>query len=335
MTANSPTASSPAATPPAAEIALRPAEMHLYKPNDPATAIVSKSELCTVSKKAAGFVRHIEFDVSGTNLVGRAIPGQSIGVVPPGTDANGKPHKLRLYSLASPSGGETGDGTRLSTTVKRVIDEHWESHALFTGVCSNYLCNLKVGDTVKLAGPSGKRFVLPATISDHDYIFFATGTGIAPFRGMLLDILRSGAPSKVALIMGTPYSSDLLYHSDMLDLAAKHPNFTYLPTISRERNDGPKGPGTLGKLYVQDRLTANAEQLGAMLRSPRALIYICGIAGMELGIFQQLATTLSGSDRDQYLTATAEVMANTKGWERNQLHRDIHLSKRIFLEVYS
>lgn len=318
-----------------AEIALRPVEMHIYKPNDPATGTITKSEICTASKKAAGFVRHIEFDVSGTNLVGRAIAGQSIGVLAPGLDAHGKLHKLRLYSLASPSGGEDGNGAILSTTVKRSIDEHWDTHKLFAGVCSNQLCDLQVGDKVALAGPSGKRFVLPQNIADHDYIFFATGTGIAPFRGMTMDIFKASTTAKVALIMGSPYASDLLYHHQMLDLAAAHSNFTYLPTISRERNDSPLGPGTLGKLYVQDRLTTDAEQLGSILRSPRTLIYICGIAGMELGIFQNMVAQLTGSDLEQYITAGGEVMANVKNWNRQQLHRDIHLSKRIFLEVYS
>ncbi len=42
--------------------------------------------------------------------------GQSIGVVPPGTDANGKPHKLRLYSIASSAPGDFGDYKTVSLT---------------------------------------------------------------------------------------------------------------------------------------------------------------------------------------------------------------------------
>ena len=328
---------------PAAEIPLRTAEMHLYKPTDPATATITKSEICTASKKAAGFCHHIEFDVAGSNLVGRAIPGQSIGVLAPGLDALGRPHKLRLYSLASPSGGETGDGTILSTTVKRTLDEHWESHKLFTGVCSNYLCDLQVGDQIKLTGPAGKKFVLPQAAHQHDYIFFATGTGIAPFRGMILDLLRAPDPaaSRIALIMGSPYASDLMYDPLFRELAAKHPNFYYIPAISRERNDklalaaSPGVPGALPKLYVQDRLATDPELLGSMLKNPRTLIYICGIAGMEIGIFQQLPKLLSGSDLEQYLTAPAELLANTSAWQRSMLHKEIHLSRRISMEVYA
>ena len=103
---------------------------------------------------------------------------------------------VRLYSLASPTRGEIDEGGvrrphLVSTTVKRTIDEHHDTHKLFLGVASNYLCDLHVGDEVKLTGPAGKRFLIPSRPGEHDYLFFATGTGIAPFRGMLIDLLEA------------------------------------------------------------------------------------------------------------------------------------------------
>ncbi|MCE2966578.1 MAG: hypothetical protein ACK55O_16195 [Phycisphaerales bacterium] len=324
MSAHDTVAGSPAAVGPV----LREAVMHLYKPTAPGMATITKTEICTASKKAAGFVRHIEFDVSGTDLAGKCIPGQSIGVIPPGVDANGKPHKLRLYSLASPSAGEDGKGTILATTVKRTIDEHHDHHRLFLGVCSNYLCDLQPGDKIQITGPAGKKFVLPANAQDHDYVFFATGTGIAPFRGMIIDLLKENPAAKIALIMGSPYSSDLLYDGFFRELGRKHPNFRYLPAISREPN------GTHGRLYVQDRLRTDSDVLMPMLAGPRTLVYICGIAGMELGILAQIATQLSGAEREQYLR-TDPPAADVKTWDRSMLHKSIHLSRRIFMEVYS
>jgi ferredoxin--NADP+ reductase len=311
------------------EVPLRDAVMHLYKPAAPAIGRVVKSEICTASKKAAGFVRHVEIDVSGTELVGKCIPGQSIGVIAPGVDAKGLTHKVRLYSLASPTGGESGDGTILSTTVKRTIDEHWENHTLFRGVCSNFLCDAQVGDALTLTGPAGRKFVLPADASNHDYIFFATGTGIAPFRGMLMDLLKQAPTSRVVLIMGSPYSSDLIYHAQFEAIAAKHPQFVYLPTISREDNQGQ------GKLYVQDRLRTHGDLLRPMLSNGRTLVYICGIAGMELGIFQHLAKLLPSDARELYLNCDQETLAGVAGWQRSMLHKQIHLTKRVFMEVYA
>jgi ferredoxin--NADP+ reductase len=319
-------------TPPTAgapEIVLPEAKMHLYRPTEPVTVKVTRNEVCT-SRKAAGFVRHVEFDVSGTGLAGNVLPGQSIGVLAPGQDEKGRPHAVRLYSVASPTRGEDGRGQVISTTVKRTIDEHWETHRLFLGVCSNYLCDLQVGDEVRLSGPSGKRFLLPTDRAAHDYLFFATGTGIAPFRGMVIDLLESGVQSRVALVMGSPYATDLIYDPFFRELAQKHPNFTYLTALSRERQADGHDP-----MYVQDRVTTNKDQLLPLLSGDRTLIYVCGIAGMELGIFQHMARHLPDAAREQYLTLEPAALENIGAWDRKMLHRQIKPTKRVFLEVYA
>lgn len=303
--------------------------MHLYRPNEPVTVRVTKNDVCT-SRKAGAFVRHLEFDVGGTLLEGQVVPGQSIGVVAPGNDEKGRPHAVRLYSVASPSMGEDGAGKIISTTVKRTIDEHWESRKLFLGVASNHLCDLAVGDEVRLSGPNGKRFLLPTDHTAHDYVFFATGTGIAPFRGMVLDLLRTETQSRVALVMGSPYSTDLLYHDLFSRLASEHERFTYLTAISREKQSDGHDP-----MYVQDRLSTNRDELGAMLSSERTLVYVCGLAGMELGIFKQMARILRESTLEQYLKIEPEAMGDLEAWDRKMLHRQIKPSKRVFLEVYA
>ncbi|MBX3357696.1 MAG: hypothetical protein KF745_04630 [Phycisphaeraceae bacterium] len=321
------------------KIDLPEVSMHIVRPVEPVQARVVKSELCT-SRKAAGVVRHIELDVSGTPLVGTFIPGQSFGVIPPGVDENGRPHKVRLYSVASPTRGEPSGphGAVISTTVKRTIDEHWESHRLFLGVASNFMCDAQVGDTMMVSGPNGKRFILPARIHEHDYLFFATGTGIAPFRGMLIDLLASGAESRITLVMGAPYATDLLYHDFFLDMQSRYPNFQYITAVSRERQSDGHDP-----LYVQDRLSTDRDRLLPLLDSPRTLIYICGIAGMELGIFQQLALQLRTSVLEQYLHVDADAMAAITtlgrgaggGWTRQMIHKQVRPTRRVFMEVYA
>lgn len=303
--------------------------MHLYKPTEPVAVKIHKSEICT-ARKASGFVRHVEFDVTGTALAGNCVPGQSIGIVPPGVDEKGRPQKVRLYSLASPSRGEGGNPGIISTTVKRTISEHWETHKLFLGVASNYLCDLQVGDTVMMSGPNGKRFVIPARPEEHDYFFFATGTGIAPFRGMVIDLLESGVKSEVTLAMGSPYATDLLYHDFFLAMQEKHPNFQYITAISREKQADGHDP-----MYVQDRLRTDRDRLLPKLLSPRTLIYICGMAGMELGIFQQMARMLTGDALAQYLEVDSTLLSDINSWTRQMLHRQIKATRRVFLEVYA
>lgn len=309
--------------------ALAAAKMHLSTPANPGVGTVVSSERCTATKKAAGIVRHVAIDVSGTPLAGNFIAGQSFGVIPPGTDANGKPHKLRLYSIASPSFGEDGQGNVLATTVKRVVDEHDETHKLFLGVCSNYLCDLQLGDKVTVTGPSGKRFVLPEAPSEHDYVFFATGTGIAPFRGMVMDLIKAGVSSNITLVMGSPYATDLLYDAQMRELASKHANFRYITALSRE-----KQPDGSPAMYVHDRIRHSRDVLVPLLSGDRTLVYICGIAGMELGVIQRMAELLPPMAREQFIHADAATLANIGGWKRAMLHKEVGLTRRMFLEVY-
>lgn len=308
-------------------------DMHLHAVNDPFDGVVVDTRRCTASTKAAGFVRHVSIDVSGSRIAGKIRPGQAFGVIPPGLTDAGQPHKLRLYSVASPTAGEDGHGNVIATTVKRLIDEHHETNKLFLGVASNFLCDLRPGDRVKVTGPSGKRFVLPEDTSKHDYVFFATGTGIAPFRGMLLDLARDNAkratPSRAVLVMGSPYATDLLYHDELQALAREHSWFTYLTTLSRERQFDGKSP-----MYVQDRIGASPELMRDLLENERGLVYICGIAGMELGILKALYAELSEAGRAQYVGVDAEVAKDPAQWTRKLVNKQVRPTRRVFLEVY-
>jgi ferredoxin--NADP+ reductase len=93
-----------------------------------------------------------------------------VGILPPGKNKKGRDHKLRLYSISSPTSGESGNRHLISTTVKRTIEEFEEK--LYIGVASNYLADLKPGEKVKMTGPSGRRFLLPENEKDFNYINF-------------------------------------------------------------------------------------------------------------------------------------------------------------------
>lgn len=303
--------------------------VNLRMPNNPCTARVVSSELCT-QRKAAGFVRHVTIDVSGTELEGNLRPGQSFGVLTPGEDERGKPHKPRLFSVASPSRGEDGQGKVIATTIKRLVDEHWENHTLYRGVCSNYVCDLQPGDEIRLSGPNGKRFLLPQNPEKYNYLFFATGTGIAPFRGMAIDLLEAGVSSHIHLFMGAPYATDLLYHPFWLDLAARHDNFHYTTALSRERQPDGHDP-----MYVHNRIGTELDRILATLAADNTLIYICGVAGMELGVFQELAKHLNRAHLERYLHIEPEAFGDIPNWNRRMIHQQIKPTKRVLMEVYA
>ncbi len=323
------------ATAPGKELLLRNADMHIYRPNEPVTVTIHRNELCTF-KKSASVVRHVEIDLSGTNLVGKCQPGQALGVLPDERSANngidpktGKPHKPRLYSFSHPTRGEDGKGKVVAVTVKRTIDEHWDDHSLFIGVASNWLCNRRPGDKIKVFGPNGKKFLLPQKPENHDYVFVATGTGIAPFRGMITDLLEAKVKSKIVLLMGVPYSTDLLYHDFLLRMSQENPNFIYHTAVSREKN------GAHDRLYVQDRIRTERDQVLPILTNERTLIYMCGLAGLELGVFQELALNLNGSALEQYLQVDNEAMRDIRRWSRTMIHKQVRPTNRILMEVYA
>ncbi|MCP9292040.1 hypothetical protein [Gracilimonas sediminicola] len=305
------------------EIVLPEVELNIYSPKDPTEITVVENYVCT-KESSPNFVRHITFDVSGTELEGRVRIGQSIGILPPGENEKGRPHKLRLYSVSSPTKGEGGKSNLVSTTVKRTIEEL--DGKLYTGICSNYLADLKPGDKVKATGPSGKRFLLPDNPEDFNYVFFATGTGIAPFRGMIMEMLEAGMQNQIALVFGAAYRTDLIYPDYFMETEKENDNFHYIAKISREdrRPDG-------SKYYVQTAIEDEEKILDPILSQENTLIYICGIKGMEAGIYKMLAKK---GFKDYLVLKGDYADMDPADWDWDEMKRNVKPGDRTFEEVY-
>ncbi len=307
------------------EIKLPEVKMNIYSPRNPVEVPVVENRIVT-RESSPNFIRHVSFDISDTKLQDNIQLGQSFGILPPGKNEKGRPYKLRLYSLASPYHGENGNQRIISTTVKRIIEE-WENEGeLYLGVCSNFLCNLRPGETVKMTGPAGRRFLLPENRNDFNYVFFATGTGIAPFRGMVYDLLKEGIESDIYLIFGTPYRTDILYEDYFRGLEEAHPNFHFMVYVSREdrRADG-------SKKYVQFAIDDHQEQFIPLLSQDNTLLYICGLQGMQAGIYKQLAR----HNLYEYLELKDSIQGKDPDeWTSKDIKRRIKPGTRTFVEVY-
>lgn len=266
--------------------------LNVARPNDPVEATLVENRDLTQGS-SPNFCRHVAFDVSGTPLEGNVQIGQAFGVIPEydmqqdynDLHVHSDDSKLRLYSNASPKWGEDGEGKIISTTVKRVVDEHWENERLFLGVCSNYLCDMDEGTTVKLTGPTGGHFLLPddEDLDDYQYVFLGAGTGIAPFRGMVQELHKHDISGECHLLFGIPYSTDVWYEDYFREYEQKWDNFDFHLAISREQKtaDGDK-------MYVQSRLAEQWDRIGPLVENKDTLIYICGLEGMETGIYRVL-----------------------------------------------
>jgi benzoyl-CoA 2,3-dioxygenase component A len=259
--------------------------VNLYTLKKPITATIAGNYRLT-DDSVESDIHHIVLDF-GTQVF-PILEGQSIGIIPPGVDANGKPHYMRMYSVASPRSGEREGYNNLSLTVKRVVTDHEGKPT--AGVASNYLCDLPKGATVQVAGPFGSNYLMP-NHSGSNILMICTGTGAAPMRAMTEHRRRlesdGNKVGKLMLFFGARNPQELPYFGPLLKLPenfiSKHFAFS--------RVDGQT------KTYVQDKIREAGNQVVELLQAD-TYVYICGLKGMETGVMEALQTVCAEAGLD-------------------------------------
>lgn len=250
--------------------------LNVYSRDAPARAKVVGNYRIT-GENSESDIRHVVLDFGSTAFP--VLEGQSIGILPPGNTTSGKPHKMRLYSIASPRDGERPNHNNLALTVKRVDN----------GVASNFVCDLKKGEEVSVVGPFGDSFLMP-NHPEANIIMICTGTGSAPFRAMTERRRRkqADASGRLVLFFGARTADELPYFGPLNKLPDK---FIHKELVFSRQPVQETSPA-LQKEYVQHRMRARGELLGELLGNEHTYIYICGLKGMELGVeesFQSIA----------------------------------------------
>jgi len=237
------------------------------------------------------------------------LEGQSIGVVPPGTDEQGRPHHARQYSIASPRNGERPGYNNVSLTIKRVLEDHQGQPV--RGVASNYMCDLQVGDKVQVIGPFGTSFLMPNHPKSH-IVMICTGTGSAPMRAMTewrRRLRQSGKfeGGKLLLFFGARTKEELPYFGPLQNLPKDFIdiNFAFSRTTGQP------------KRYVQDVLRERMADLALLLADPNTYFYVCGLKSMEEGVVLALRDIAQQAGLD---------------WER--LGAELKREGRLHLETY-
>ncbi len=175
-----------------------------------------------------------------------------------------KPLAPRLYSISS---SPLTDPGRVEITVSavRFASDHGPRH----GVCSTFLADADTGSPVRIFVAPNKRFGPPAD-TDAPMIMVGPGTGVAPFRGFLHDRARSGAAGDNWLFFGERHeATDFLYGDELAELHSAGVLTRLELAFSRDQAD---------KVYVQDRMRANAAELWEWIHRG-AHVYVCGDAG--------------------------------------------------------
>jgi ferredoxin-NADP reductase len=132
------------------------------------------------------------------------------------------------------------------------------------GTPGEHLPRLAVDQQLDVQGPEGD-FVLPTGRLAGDVLFVAGGTGIAPLRAMLWQLLESGADARIGLVQSGRTPEELAYAGEFRQLA-REGRIHLVETVTRDAPHSWQGiRGRIGRAQIEAAMTG-----------PRPLCYVCG-----------------------------------------------------------
>ncbi len=259
-----------------------------FEVKQPQTAIVESSE--RITPPDADEVRHIVLNIPDATF--DYIEGQSIGVLAPAPKDFGNDTHFRLYSIASSREGEDENLAQIAVAVRRCFYIDEVSGERYPGIASNFLCDRKPGDEIKIAGPYGRQFQAPRD-KNCNLLMIGIGTGIAPFRAFMKHIYRERNEwlGKVRLFYGARTGMDLLYmnkeRDDMSNYYDKE-TFKAFETIARRPYLGEEPP-------IEETLMDNAQEVWSLVQDPKTYVYVAGLSSLEKKL-DRVMSQMAGSE---------------------------------------
>lgn len=264
-------------------------------------AIVVQSERITPEASDVE-VRELTLDIQQPDFELRL--GQSVGVLSPGSKEFGQEHHFRLYSVADlPERGSSGL-PRIKIAVRRVSYVDAYSGEEYPGVSSNYLCDLRPGDTITMAGPYGLAFEVPEEM-DANLILIGTGTGIAPFRAFVKH-LHKNVPEwqgTITLFYGARSGLELLYMNDQRDDFSQYYDSD---TFQAFKALSPR-PSWAAPIDWDGALAERGGELWGLLGQPNTYVYVAGLEKMR-GELDEAFAEIAGS-KQKWARRKAELSA--------------------------
>lgn len=154
--------------------------------------------------------------------------GQYIDVMLPG-------ERRRSFSLANPP----HDSTLLELHVRRAPGGAF-SEQVFT--------TLGEGSLLRIEGPLGQFVYRPG---DRPVLLIGGGTGYAPLKAMLRQVLEAEGRREVTLFWGARTKADLYEDAWLRALAKKHARFRYFPVLSEQRAEPSHDAGLVHEAVVR------------------------------------------------------------------------------------
>lgn len=243
-------------------------------------------------------VRELVFDVEHPEFDWQV--GQNIGVLAPGRAEMGQEYHFRLYTIANLPPTNAAGHQQCTICVRRCsyIDEY--SGEEYPGVASNYLCDLKPGDSVTLTGPYGQAFEVPHE-KNANLVLIGGGTGIAPFRAFVRHLYERcpDFEGRVMLFHGAHTGLELLYRNDQRDDFALYYDQETFEAI----NALSDRPGWNEAADWDGTLRSKGAQLAELLNDPKTYVYIAGL----------------NSILDELNTVFADITGTGLGWTERKM----------------
>lgn len=168
----------------------------------------------------------------------------------------------------------TEDGVRRSYSVASLPNENVIDLLVDVtpmGVGSKYVLGLQVGEPVEVLAFLGRFTIDPQLLfAAKHLLFLATGTGIAPFKPMIEDLLyRKHFANEVRLVWGMRHPEELYWLKELDNINRDFDNFKHDVVISKPTEDWP---GFVGHV---DTVVNQLEQDWT-----KTLVYLCGAPNM-------------------------------------------------------
>ncbi len=152
-----------------------------------------------------------------------------------------KPHNMKFQAGQFVSVKVADDGTRRSYSIcsDASIDHSFELVIDYApnGKGVNFFKQLQIGEDVEVMGPLGHFTITSDDLHSSrvkEFALVATGSGIAPFRSIILDLLHNKQEQRpITLYWGLRYTQDLFWENEFQDLVESYPNFRFHPTLSK------------------------------------------------------------------------------------------------------
>ncbi|MFI6638581.1 bifunctional cytochrome P450/NADPH--P450 reductase [Streptomyces sp. NPDC050504] len=170
----------------------------------------------------------------------------------------------RHYSVSSSARAVPGEAELM---VSLLTAPHRSGEGSFDGTASTYVQTLRAGDTVQARVlPCAEAFRLPGD-GAAPAILVSAGTGLAPFRGAVLDRLHAGATGTLLCYFGCDHPDVDYLHREEFERAEAAGAVRMRPAFSRAPEDGVR--------YVQDRIARESAEVWAVLEAG-GRVRVCG-----------------------------------------------------------